>query len=184
MLQHFIFWRSRKVQQDSVFDHVPSEMCRAATAAHPTATVQGCRNCHVWGMLQASWGEKPCTAAPHRVRWALLKGCRWDRGYNKRSRQWGSWECQGALASLESPDLWVSDHLGFSAGEMWWSRCSWWQAEEGKSLWQWVVFFGSEFWCWQGWLHRLQQLWQSPGNGRNPCASISRMLGTGLLLVD
>lgn len=91
MLQHFIFWRSRKVQQDSVFDHVPSEMCRAATAAHPTATVQGCRNCHVWGMLEASWGEKPCTAAPHRVRWALLKGCRWDRGYNKGSRQWGSW---------------------------------------------------------------------------------------------
>lgn len=92
----------------------------------------------------------------------------------KGSRQWVSWK----VLSFGGPGVvWLVGEwqLGFLCKGNVMVRCSWWQRG---------LFFGSELWCLQGWLHRVQWLWQSSGNGGNPCSSMSRMLGTGLLSVD
>lgn len=133
MLQHFIFWRSGKVQQDSYLIMRHLQMCRAATEAHPTATVQGCRNCHVWECRRPA-EERSHAHLPH----TESDGHCWRGAGGKEVKTRGAgseWavRCQGALASLESLDLEVGDSLGFTTREMWWLGAAGGKERRGKA---------------------------------------------------
>lgn len=92
MLQHFIFRRSRNVQQDSVFDHVASTNVQSRHSSSPKSKSPGLQELPCVGNAGGQLRREATHTSPHRVRWALLKGCRWEIGYKKGSRQGGSWE--------------------------------------------------------------------------------------------
>lgn len=144
MLQHFIFWRSRNVQQDSVFDHVASANVQSRHSSSPNSKSPGLQELPCVGNAGGRLRREATHTCPHRVRWALLKGCRWERGYKKGSRQGGSWEVSRNWLGV----VWLVGEwqLGFLYKGNLMVRCNWGQAEERESLWQWGLSFGSELW--------------------------------------
>lgn len=92
MLQHFVFWRSRKVQQDSVFDHVASANVQSGHSSSFNRSSPGLQELPCVGNAGGQLRRETMHSCPTQSQMGLLKGCRWDRGYNKGSRQCVSWE--------------------------------------------------------------------------------------------